>query len=184
MERSPMRTLNVKFFLILIGITVGLAATVFVVHSLQAERIARALLWQAERAAQEDRPDQAAKYLKRYLEFQPHDLERRAELGRLLASEKLAVTARAREAALFVLEPVIAREPDRHDLRRLVVRLAMEPPRLRLKQAREHLDVLHKAFPEDGEIAHLLGVCHEADKEDARAAQKAAAFYTLAIQKA
>jgi hypothetical protein len=61
-----MRTLNVRFFLVLVGAAVAVFAVVFGVHFFQANRIAKALLWQAERAEQENSPDQAAKYLKRY----------------------------------------------------------------------------------------------------------------------
>jgi tetratricopeptide (TPR) repeat protein len=178
-----MRTINVKFLLIMTVSTVATIAAVVGLHYLQTGRISRALLWQAERAQQEDSPEHAVKYLRRYLEFEPHDTERRAELGRLLASEKLATSPRARNDALFLLEPIITRDPERHDLRRLVVRLAMTPPRPRLKLAREHLDVLHKTYPDDGEVAHLLGVCAEADKDNPQAVSQAASFYTLAVKK-
>src|SRR5262249_10193964 len=39
-----------------------------------------------------------------------------------------------------------------------------------LAEARGHLEVLQKAFPQDGEIDHLLGQCHEADGQYAKAA--------------
>jgi len=51
------------------------------VHWLQSGRIAQALLWQAEHAQEQGRHRQAVRYLNRYLEFVPADLEKRAELG-------------------------------------------------------------------------------------------------------
>ncbi len=178
-----MRTFNVRFFLISLATVIGVAGIVFGIHYLQTGRIARALLWQADRARQEDAAADAAKYLRRYLEFEPQDQDRRAELGQLLAGEKLATTHRARSDALFVLEPIITRDPERHDLRRLVVRLAMAPPRPRLKVAKEHLEILHKKYPDDGEVAHLLGACWEAERDNPRAPEIAASYYTLAVQK-
>jgi tetratricopeptide (TPR) repeat protein len=163
------RTLNIKLFLILMGTGIAVSAALFLVHHLQAGRIANALLWQAQRAEQEERLDQAAKYLDRFLEFRPQDTEQRARLGCLLAGDKLALSPRARDRAVLVLEQVITRQPDRHDLRRLVVRLAMDlrPPRLEL--AREHLDALRQALPADGEVARLLGAYYEMVKDDAQA---------------
>jgi tetratricopeptide (TPR) repeat protein len=179
-----MRTLNLKLFLILTGSLILGSAGLFLVHSLQAGRIAQALLWQADRAEKDNDPPKVVKYLKRYLEFKPHDLDARAQLGRTLAGEKVAVSDRAREAALFVLEPVIARQPERNDLRRLVVRLALAFTPPRLETAREHLDALHDAFPEDGEIAYLQGQYYEAVKDDPQAKKKAEAAYRQAIQQA
>jgi Tfp pilus assembly protein PilF len=183
MEPVSMRTLNVRFALVLFLCVAASAAAVVGVHYFQTGRITQALLWQAERAAQEEHPEQAAKFLQRYLEFRPQDVERRVELGRLLASEKLAVTPRARSNALYVLETLVAREPGRNDLRRLIVRLAMEGPRPRLKLAREHAEALRQADPNDGEVVHWLGLCQEADAEDPRAAEKASALYAEAVRK-
>jgi tetratricopeptide (TPR) repeat protein len=179
-----MRQLNVKLALILIVSGSLVLAGVFLVHYLQASRIANAFLWHAQRAEEEDRPDQVANYLKRYLEFRPHDIEERAHLGRVLASDRLAVSARTRENALFVLEPVIAREPDRMDLRRLVVRLSMAFTPPRLEKAKEHLDILEKALPDDGEVAHYLGELFQADKKDPQGLEKAVQWYTTSVEKA
>jgi cellulose synthase operon protein C len=136
-------------------------------HYFQTGRIAQALLWQADHAEQEDRLNDAVKYLGRYLEFVPEDGDVRARLGRLLAGDKLAVNTRARERALFVLEQVLAREPARNDLRPLLVKLAMDLKRWKL--AGDHLQVLHKAQPEDGSLEYLFGRWHEAQQQFAEA---------------
>jgi tetratricopeptide (TPR) repeat protein len=173
---------NLKFLVGLIAGSIILVGILALVHHLQAGRIATALLWQAQRAEQDERLGQVAKYLGRYLEFQPHDYGERAHLGQVLASEQLATTQKARERALFVLEPVIARDPSRLDLRRQVVRLALALRPARLELALEHLQALQNALPEDGEVAMLFAAYHDADKKDEHSAQKAAAWYRKVTQ--
>jgi tetratricopeptide (TPR) repeat protein len=173
-----MRKLNFKLLLIAVAAVVLLGAGTCLAHYFQTGRIGDALLWQADRAEKEDRPEDAAKYLRRYLEFVRDDWEARARLGRLLAGDKLAVNPRARESALFVLEQVLAHEPARNDLRPLLVRLAMDLKRWKL--AGDHLEVLQKAQPDDGALEHLFGQWHEAQKQF----PEAEAWYAKAIKHA
>src|SRR5437870_7559945 len=166
-DRLPMHKLNSRFVLILAALTLVLAAGTALAHQLQTSRIGQALLWQADKAEKEDRPDHAVQHLARYLEFRRDDTEQRARLGKLLAGERLANTPKGRERALFVLEQVLAREPARNDLRPLIVKLALELKRW--KVAEEHLQVLCKASPEDGKIALLVAQWHEGQKQLAEA---------------
>src|SRR5262249_29441395 len=145
-----------------------LAGALFVVHRLQAGQIADGLLWQADRAEKEGRPDQAARYLRRYLEFEPQDIDQRARLGRTLASPQLAVTPRAREQARFVLEQGRAGARDRHDLRRLLVRVALDLGRV--EQAGEQLERLQKVQPADDEVPALFAQWYQAQGKDTEAA--------------
>jgi tetratricopeptide (TPR) repeat protein len=158
-----MKKLNTRFLLILGSVTLLLAAGTAVAHQLQASRLGQALLWQADKAEKENRLDQAAKHLARYLEFQPEDTEQRARLGKLLASSNLPGTSKNHERALFTLEQVLAREPARNELRPLVVKLALELKRW--KVAEEHLQILRKATPESGKVAALMAQWHEAQNE-------------------
>jgi tetratricopeptide (TPR) repeat protein len=144
-----------------------LAAGVFAVQRVQSGRIAGALLWQADRAEKRGELKQAVRFLRRYLEFEPNDLRQRARLARALADPKLADSRKDREKALFVLEQVLARDPDRHDLRRPLARLAIELGQFDL--AREHLRVLEGALPRSGQVQDLLGQWHEAQGRHARA---------------
>jgi tetratricopeptide (TPR) repeat protein len=178
-----MRQFNTKLFLWLLGIAVTVAAGTFVAHWLQTGRIARALLWQARHAEEEGRPEQTVRYLGRYLEFSPNDIEERAHLGRVLAdrvlvSEPSTVTYKSRERALFVLEQVVAQAPEKQDLRRLLVRVAMELRRFDLAQ--EHLAKLNEAAPAEGATELLLGQCHEGQEHYA----EAALWYARAIEHA
>src|SRR5262245_14075538 len=104
-----MRRLNLKLFCYFLGGLVVLSGGVFAAHELQASNIREGLLWQARQAEKDGRPAQAARYLNRYLEFVPGDLETRARLGKLLADARVAVTPRARDKARYVLEQVLTR---------------------------------------------------------------------------
>ncbi|MFN4258900.1 MAG: tetratricopeptide repeat protein [Gemmataceae bacterium] len=155
--KRPLRKLNVRFLLILLGVGLVVTVGVLVVHRLQSGRIAQALLWQANRAASEERWEQAVKYFGRYLEFRPQDNEARARLGMLMASDSYAVQRSRRLNALFVLEQVLLREPDRTDCRLVLARLAMQVDRHQL--AHDHLTILRQTLPSNGEVYHLLGQC-------------------------
>jgi tetratricopeptide (TPR) repeat protein len=167
-----MRRFNTRLFLWLLGITAGLTGLVFLVHYLQTGRIGRALLWQAQRAEEQGHPEQTARYLSRYLDFVPDDHDQRANLGRVLGNLVVAhekkVSYRTRQQALFVLEQVVARDPERQDMRRLLARVAMDLDRPEV--ALEHLNHLHAALPEDGGVDALLGQCHEVQEHYADAA--------------
>ena len=94
MEHPLMRKLNVKLFLILVIGAVAAAGSVWGLHTFQYKRIAAALLWQARRAEEAGKIDQMARYLERYLEFAPQDVEEQAHLGRTLAGDSFAASTR------------------------------------------------------------------------------------------
>jgi tetratricopeptide (TPR) repeat protein len=184
-----MKKLNTKLFVGLIAFVIVGTAALFLTHWFQSGRIARALLWQAKHAEDEAKPEKVATYLSRYLEFAPNDLEERAHLAQTLAGDKVAVSLRGKQHAIFVIEQVLARDPSRHDLRKDVVRLALElfPPRFDL--ANEHLDALNQALPQDGEVARLFGQWNEAHKQEDKGDQEqfpgdAIKWYREAIQRA
>lgn len=172
-----MRQINTKFLLLLVGGTAVAVAALFGIHRLQAGGIARALLWQADQAEKAGKPRQAARYLGRYLEFARDDLAERSRLGLLLADPKLAITPRAIARARFVLEQVLAKDPQQHDARQALVRLSLLVRRL--DAAREHLATLETARPDSDEVALLSGQLHELQNEDAAAV----AAYERAVQR-
>lgn len=146
-----MRRLNVK---LLLGLLIGTAVTVavlFVVHWFQTDSIGRALLARAERAEEKQEYRQAVRYVSRYLELKPDDLEARAHLGHVLATE-LATTPKARTQAVFVIEQVLLKDSQRHDLRLKLVRLALDLDRQELAQ--QHLRVLQGAMKDSAEVEH------------------------------
>src|SRR5262249_33802743 len=140
-----MRRFNTRLFFCLLGALVLLSGAAAGVHYLQTGRIAHALLWQARHAEEQAHLDVAARYLGRYLEFRPDNVEEQANLGRVLADDVLAParqsrSQRALQKALYVLEQAVNHLPERPDLRRLLVRVAMAMGRADL--ARDHLQQL------------------------------------------
>jgi tetratricopeptide (TPR) repeat protein len=149
-----MRRLNIKLFLILMASSGLFLGTLFTVHAFQTGSIGRALLARADKAEQEQDLRQAAKYISRYLELRPEDVEQRAHLARLLSDDKLAITPKARAQAIFVIEQVLLKDPHYHDLRLKLVRLALAVDRTELAQ--QHLRPLQTELPDNGEVEHLL----------------------------
>src|SRR5438034_11144758 len=153
------RTLNLRLLLYLLGATVLSATAVHFLHGIQVKRNTGALLGQADRAEEQGRLDQAVSFLSRYLAYESGDIDALVRYGFLL--QKQARTPKARLAAVGVFERVLRRQPERHEVRRRLVRAAMD---LELfPDAREHLEVLLKTSPGDGELEDLLGQCHEAN---------------------
>src|SRR5437660_10332372 len=111
MDRSHMKKVNLPFLGILVGSFVLATGALFAVHWLQSGRIAQALLWQSEHAREQGKYRQAARYLNRYLEFVPADLEKRADLGLLLARPDVAVSAKGVARASLVLTQVLTEDP-------------------------------------------------------------------------
>jgi Tfp pilus assembly protein PilF len=163
-----MRKLNLKLTVYLASGLVLFAVALVGVHWLQSGRIAKALLWQARHAQEQDQIDQVVRYLGRYLEFVPDDTDERANLGKALADPRVAWSAKGRQRALFVLEQVLTRAPDRDDVRRLLARLALDLQRNEL--AREHLEVLHRDFSDDGAVDLLYGQLEDASSHSSEAA--------------
>src|SRR6185437_3733917 len=113
-----MRKINTKLVLgLLIG---GMVCTgvVFGVHHFQYGRIADSLLWQARRAEEQGQIKRQAKYLQRYLEFNPKDLNEKTHLAKLWASDTFAGSTRQRLKAVNLLDQVLTSGADEPELRR------------------------------------------------------------------
>src|SRR5258708_3332177 len=124
------RTLNVKFLLCLIvglGIVSGGVA---LARHLQYRRIPLALLKQAQKPEDENDLLRADDYLKRYIDFERADREQKTRLQRLLTSKKMEGTPGIQARAYFLLEDFRAGEPERPDMRRLFLPLAIQMGRL------------------------------------------------------
>src|SRR6266542_2550335 len=125
------------------GLVLGallLGGAAFGVYTWQVRRAAADLLEQARRAEAEGRVEDAVEALGRYFAYFPRDTEQLARYGLLL--DRLT-TARARAQALVILEKVLRAEPQRDDLRRDYVRIALDLDRF--ADARTHLAVLLRA---------------------------------------
>jgi tetratricopeptide (TPR) repeat protein len=136
-----MRKINGKLFLALLLGTVLLGGGVFAVHHFQYQQIAQAVLWQARHAEEKGEVPRQVKYIDRYLEFNPHDLDEKIKLAQLLASETYATSPKSRGRAVRLLDDVILYRDD-PELRKLLVKVALEPQVNDLKLARDHLSRL------------------------------------------
>src|SRR4051812_12617572 len=115
------RTLNVKFLLCLVAGLVVTSGGVALAHHLQFRRIPAALLRQALKAEDENDLSRTEDYLTRYVQFETDDVEQKAHLARILTSKKFqTATGRVENnKAFFILQDVLARDPERQDMRRL-----------------------------------------------------------------
>jgi Tfp pilus assembly protein PilF len=187
-----MRKINAKLFLGLLIGTAVLTGTVFAVHHFQTPRIARALLWQARHAEEQGDAVRTARYLQRYLEFNPHDDTERSHLAQVWAGDAFAGRVRVRVQAVRLLDEVLAHNGNQPELRRLLVKVALELDERKL--AHEHLNKLlpekevlagtgapgQPAGKDRGLIEGLWAQLFELEKEPARAM----ACCRLAIQHA
>src|SRR5262249_49453594 len=146
---------------LLIGSLVAIFLTadaVLAVHAYQVRRTAGALLERAARAEERERPDRAALLMGRYLLLCPDDTEARIRYATVL--DRLARSPVELRRAMAVFDGILAREPDRHDVRRRLATLAIQLSNYR--GALEYLKVLHDSFPDDAEVEFLNGQCYEA----------------------
>ncbi len=190
-----MRKINAKLLLGLLLATLLCTGAVFGVHHFQYGRIADSLLWQARRAEERGQIRRQARYLQRYLEFNRHDLAEKAHLAQLWTGEEFADAPRERLKAVRLLDDVLAKGDDQPELRRLLVKLALETQQF--KMARNHLEKLltreflreppnpaaagaQKLDPQRGEAIGYAAQLLEAENQPAKALR----CYRLAIRQA
>ena len=158
-----MRKINTKFFLFLV-ITLALGTgAAFGLHRLQAGNIAEALLWQADQAEKEDKLDRAAKFLGRYLEFAREDLAEREHLAMILSNAQWMTSPQRRARARFVIEQVLAKDPQRHVLRQRLCQIMIAGRSFDV--AKEHLTYLEDNQSDSAGLPYLLGQWHEAQNQ-------------------
>jgi tetratricopeptide (TPR) repeat protein len=158
------RQLNVKAAGWLLGIVILLGAGLALLHSYQVVRHSAVLLRQADRAVEQNRPDQALRYYKLYLSYQPNDVDARARYG--LALEKYAGD---HENALLEFDQVLRRDPNRNDVRFRLVHCLINLQRR--SEAIEQAEKLLPAWDKKGELEHIIGWCCEAEKRYGEAAE-------------
>src|SRR5262245_45744675 len=101
-----MRKLNVRFLLFLLAGVVCLAGGLALIHYLQQDRIAAALLWQAQSARQAEEWEKASLHYERYLEFKPADAEVMIAYAEMLEQqlEKQPAYSRNPRKIVYLLE--------------------------------------------------------------------------------
>ena len=158
-----MRKVNTKFFAFLVITLLLTAAAVFGLHHLQASNLSEALLWQATQAEKDGKLDRAAKYLGRYLEFEREDLTEREHLAMILSEPQVAINPQRRARARFVIEQVLAKDPQRHVLRQRLIEIMIA--NRTFDAAKEHLNYLEKNQPAQAKLPFFLGQWHEAQNQ-------------------
>jgi tetratricopeptide (TPR) repeat protein len=163
------RTFNVRFFACLLAIVAVFGIGVHFLHGFQVRRNASSLLDQADRTYKEGDYAKAKNYLKAYLKLQPRDDQVRARYALLLADEdKVATAPQALAEAFYALEDALLHAPERTDLRRRSIDIALKLGNYNI--AAQHLDLLLQGDPNNGVLEGLRAQCYEAtgDFKEAR----------------
>lgn len=158
---------NWKFLALLVLATILLSGLTLYLHRVQVRRHAPDLLAQAATIDEQGRPERAARYLHRYVGLEPNDVDGLIQYARVL--DKLAHSPKEKLVARGAYEQALAKDPHRHEIRRRVVRLAIEGGEI--DRALPHLEALHEEFTEDGEVECLLALCRSAQGRPAEAEQ-------------
>jgi tetratricopeptide (TPR) repeat protein len=159
------RKLNVKLVLVLLGSLLVLSVAVHFWHGYQLRQNARYLLDRADRAMSERQLDAALIYYAQYLNFVPNDVD---------TVQKYAETMDAsgdadRVQVVLLIEQVLRAKPNEDALRiRLVHNLITLG---RVAEAIEQLRSVQSRWPDQAEIQHMLGWCHDANKDYPQAVQ-------------
>ncbi|MFZ5828450.1 MAG: tetratricopeptide repeat protein [Planctomycetota bacterium] len=179
-----MQTVNYRLLIILVAAALGVGAVVYVVHGFQVKRNAGVFLREARAAAAEgeeavknnDR-QKASEALRRasqnynsYLQIRRDDVEAMEDYAEFLVRHGNL------QDAVGIYEDIVLLAPNRHDIRRKVVDTALDVAqiaaivqqdsieRARLTsrmygKAREHLNVLLQAKPNDAQLLDCLARC-------------------------
>jgi tetratricopeptide (TPR) repeat protein len=173
-EPMRRRTLDVRYLTALLVLVALLGVGTHFLHAYQVGRNVDSLMDQANRAEAENHPEKVLEYLGRYVGLKPGDLPARARLA--LLRDKQAKTPAEKYRAYLSLEDVLRRGSfEKEDqVRRRAAEVAIEMNRP--ADARDHIERLLAASPNDPGLQELLGTCEEASKQfiKARAAYEGA----------
>ncbi len=167
------RQINFKFLAWLLVGTVFFAVGTHFLHGFQIKRNAHSLLEAAARAEKEGDLQKAVSYYGRYLGFEAGDSSARARFAITLDElGKKTNKPKSREQALFVMEQVLLRDPERQDLRPRCIEIAMSPYLRRFDVAQQHLKFLldkSDKSPEKADLEFKLGLCFAGKRDFAQA---------------
>jgi cellulose synthase operon protein C len=155
------RRLHLRWCLALLGVSAFIALGTHFLHSLQANRAAGLLLHQAEKAEEDGNLQMAANYYARFLALEPKKADIRAKYGLLLASDELGKKPRDIKRAFLVVEQALRDGCEDVNVRRRLIKMAMQPAVDRYTDASEHIDVLFQAGVKDAELLGWRAECYE-----------------------
>jgi tetratricopeptide (TPR) repeat protein len=149
------RTINTRAFLIVVGVTFGLAGCLYLLYRFQVAEAPDAFLHQAQQAEKEGHLAVAADYLSQYLQLAPNDTAGRKHYA--LIREKMAKGDRDRAGLYWLMEQTLLKDPQDKDIRRRCARMAVDFELW--KPARLHLETLLDSTPHDAELLCLKARC-------------------------
>lgn len=161
-----MLTINKKLLLrLFIGLVV-LGGGLFLIHYVQSDRATDALRWQSENAAEKGKLDKAIVYMRQYLDLRPEDHDAAIKLAEMILQKGNGT--RQLTSALFLYERVLREAPQRDDVRRKLMDLALRLNRF--PDAQIHVKALLDKSPNESELWEKMGVCQSAQNklDDAR----------------
>ena len=158
-----MKRINLRFLIVLVALVAALGGGSLVAYKIQRKRSVEALLAQAKAAEKAGDRVKADGLYAHYLGFRGDDNATMADYGLMLAGD--ANTREARAKALSVLAQVVRRDPGRADVRREVVRIAMDRTVRQYAQALEQLEALMAASPDDGRLEFQAAQCLEGGRK-------------------
>src|SRR5260370_22646553 len=121
-----------------LGLLLGVALAAGLTHLLHLhmlERNATALRAKAYHEYENDRVDEAIRHMLHYLSFRPRDVEALGRLGQW--SDEMAKSPQARQQAFCILDHALRENPQRDELRRRAIQLAVKL--LRFQDAQSNL---------------------------------------------
>lgn len=148
------RQFNFKFLALVLVILIVGAGLLYFLHSRQRDRIADALLQQAETSMQEKDSTKACKFFERYVSMRPNDTATLSRYAALLFETAKDNDAKVR--ALLVLDKAVIKDPDNFDLRRKLVELAIVPGFDEVTRPEPHLLRLLERKPNDTQLISML----------------------------
>ena len=180
--------MNIRLLIWLVIPTILLGCGILVVHRIQINRSSRVQLELANRAVANGDVAKAEECLRLVLGYEPNHSAARTTYGLLIASRARSPDDRLR--AMGMLEHALRLDPDRTDVRRRVVELAMSLELFAVAQTNLTILVGRSEptdqstgtdwTPEDGELLELLAQCSERRHDYV----KASLWYKSAITRA
>ena len=165
---------NYKLLVGCVLLFVAMAVTVHFLHAFQVKRSANVFRERSHESLQAEKPREAMGLLNTYLQFEPDDVESRAELARL----RLETARNPKEylQAFLAHEELLRSAPERDEDRRRLVEFLLRFGRYTDAQA--HVKWLLERSANDGQLHFYAGLCDELEGN----AREAADHYVTAIQ--
>ena len=149
------KTLNFRYLIRLLVVVSVVVVAIWLVHRAQAAKVVDAFRIQAKRAEEKQDFGKAAGYLRRLLVLDPSDTKAQAQMVLLL--QEVVRTQQQRKNLFLEMEEVLREDPNRDEVRRRVIDVAIG---LGLySDAQQHIDVLVKRVPDKdkGKLYDLKG---------------------------